>query len=45
MVLIQYYDYTKYLMYSDINDSPLLFNFELFENPLEERLRSEKMRM
>ena len=30
MVLLQFYDYTKYFMYTDITNSPLLFNFKIF---------------
>ena len=30
MVLLQYYDYTKYFMYTDVTNSPLLFSFEIF---------------
>ena len=30
MVLLQYYDCTKYLIYTNITNSPLLFNFEIF---------------
>ena len=46
MVLLQYYEYTKYFMYTDINSSPLLFNFEIFvaivEVALLEREQQEK---